>query len=271
MAGDSGRIDSNALDDIAYLGRSDNRLELLTLLSSDQATRSELNDRTGIAGTTIGRILNELQNRGWVERSAAGTYTATATGQVVVHEFEPVFDAMVAVRSLGEAVEMLPLEEISISVRHFQNATEVSPDPNSPFEFVDYLAECVRNTTTFHTVTFLEPPTPLGKAMHSGVVTGNLSAEHVTAGGLVDYLREQQKSPPEWKEYLDAGAKVYRYEEHIPCNLFVFDEKVLIMSDRPEGGGAAIESSDQTVRAQCRRLFEKYKDSAEPVFADFFA
>ena len=264
-------IVSNALDDLGYLGRSSNRLELLSHLSSEQATRSALEEQTGIAGTTIGRILNELQDRGWVERTVEGTYIASACGQVVLREVEPVIDAMAAVRSLGDAVGWLPLDELAISVRHFQEATIVRPTPNSPLAFVDYTAECIRNTSTFRALTFLEPPTPAGMAMQSGVVDGNQTAEHVCAGGLLEHLRDGQTSPPQWEEYIEAGANLYRYDGHIPCNLFEFDETVLIMSDRPEGGGEAIESSDETVRAECRRLFEKYRDSAEPVSAEFFA
>ena len=271
MGEDSGAIASNALDDIAYLGRSDNRLELLSLLSLEQATRSELAEETGIASTTIGRILNELQNRGWVERTVDGTYTASPSGQVVVREIEPAIDAMAAVRSLGEAVAWLPLDELPISVRHFKDATVVRSPPHSPLEFVDYLAGQIRTATTFRTLTFLDPPTPAGEAMQSGVVDGALSVEHVLAGGLPEYLRDRQKSPPQWQEYLEAGANVYRYDDHIPCNLFEFDNKVLIMSDRPAGGGGAIESTDETVRAECRALFEKYRASAEPLDADFFA
>lgn len=184
MEEDTGSIASDALDDIAYLGRSDNRLEILTLLSSTQATRSELEEQTGVASTTIGRILNELQNRGWVERTIEGTYTASPSGQVVFREFEPIVEAVGAIRSLGESVAWIPLDELSISVRHFKDATVVSSTPNSPLEFVDYIAERIRTASTFRTLTFLDPPTPAGKAMQSVVVDGNQSAEHVLTGGL---------------------------------------------------------------------------------------
>lgn len=271
MLGDSGEFSSAALDDVAYLGRSANRLKLLVALTVEPSTRSELEARTGVASTTVGRILNELQERGWVERTVDGEYGGTPTGRLVVREFTPIIDALETVRRLGDAATWLPVDELSVGLRHFEDATVVGPTPNAPFELVDHIADLVRNARTFRTLTFLDPPTPVGEAMHAGVVDGRLTAEHVLAGGLVAHLRDEQSSPPDWRSYLEAGARVYRYGGRIPCNLFVVDETVLLMSDRPEGAGAAIQSTDETVRAGVNELFEEYRDDAEPVYAEFFA
>lgn len=97
-----------------------------------------------------------------------------------------------------------------------------------------------------------------------------MTAEHVLAGGLVKYLRDNRASPPNWRGYLEAGAQVYRYDGHIPCNLFLTDESILIMNDRPEGSGEAIDINDETVRSGVNELFEKHRESAEPVEASFF-
>lgn len=271
MAGDPGEFSSEALDDVAYLGRSANRLRLLATLTSEPATRSAIEERTGIPSTTIGRILNELQDRDWVERTVDGEYAGTPMGETVVREFAPLVDAMKTVRTLGDAAAWLPMDELPIGIHHFEDATVVRPTPNSPFELVDHVAELVRNARTFRTLTFLDPPSPVGEAMHAGVVDGRLTAEHVLAGGLVAHLRAEQKSPPGWREYLEAGARVYRYDGRIPSNLFVVDETVLVMSDRPEGSGAAIQTKDETVLAGVGELFEEYRDAAEPVEPEFFA
>lgn len=271
MPGDSDDVSQAALEEVAYLGRSANRLRLLRALTSEPATRSELGDRTGISSTTIGRILNEFQERGWVERTRHGTYRGTPTGKLVVREFSPLVDAMETIRTLGDAAAWLPMDELPIGIHHFDDATVVRPTPNSPYKFVEHLATRIRNATTFRVLTFLDPPSPVGDVMHTGVVEDNLTAEHVLAGGLATYLRDRQRSPPQWKEYIEAGATVYRYDGRIPCNLFVADETVLIMSDRPEGGGAAIESTDETVRAGVEELYENYREAAERVKAEFFA
>ena len=267
----STEIPPGAMDDIAYLGRSENRVRLLQAVTEEPATRSALAERTGIASTTIGRILNELQGRNWVERTSEGEYDATPTGHNVVREFMPFVGAMDTIGQLGDAVGMLPTEELSIGIQHFREATVVEPSPNAPYEIVELLAERISDATLFRVLTFLDPPPPVGEVMQEGVFEDRLTAEHVLAGGLVEYLRKRQKNPPRWREYIEAGATVYRYAGHIPCNLFIVDETVLIMNDRPKGGGAAIRSENETVRSALSELFETYRDSADLVTAEYFA
>ena len=271
MGWSSTEIPTGAIDDIAYLGRSENRLRLLSAVAEESATRSLLVDRTGVASTTVGRILNELQGRNWVERTHEGEYDATPTGQAVVWVFTPLVDALDTVDRLGDAVEVLPMDELEIEFHHFSDATVVEPSPNAPFEIVERMTELVRDASAFRVLTFLDPPPPVGEVMEKGVLQDRLTAEHVLAGGLVEYLRKRKKEPPRWRQYIEAGAIVYSYDGHIPCNLFMMDETVLIMSDRPKGGGVAIESENETVRSALTALFEDYRDSSELVEADYLA
>jgi len=259
-----------ALEDIAYLSRSENRVRLLSTIATTPTARADLKARTGIASTTIGRILNEFQTRGWVERSADGAYQATPTGTLVVHEFGPLVESMATINRLGDAAGWLPIDELSIDIHHFREADIVRPAANAPFELVEDLADRLREATSFRVLTFLEPPEPVGAAMEAGVGSGRLTAEHVLAGGLVSFLRDQEKQTPDWPAYIDAGAEVHQYAGHIPCNLFITDETVLIMSDRPEGGGGVIVSSNETVAAAANDLFETYRDAADPVEAEAF-
>jgi hypothetical protein len=109
--------------------------------------------------------------------------------------------------------------------------------------------------------------------MRDGVVHGEMSATHVLAGGLVGYLREHSDEPPGWREYVDAGAEVYRYDGHIPCNLFVVDDTVLIPNDQadPKRPGVGIETDDETVRSWAWEVFETYREDADRVDARTFA
>lgn len=271
MVGGSDGVPADALDDIAYLAKSTNRLKLLKGLASGAYSRRDLDERTGIARSTIGRIINEFEARGWVERTSDGTYTATATGALVVTEFTPLVDTMDAIRGLGEAAAWIPVDELSIGIVHFDDAVIRRSEPNAPFGLVEHLADRIRDAASFRVLTFLAPPSPVGQAMHAGVIEGRLDAEHVLAGGLVGYLRDQQHQPPDWQRYIAAGARVYRYDGRIPCNLFIVDETVFLMNDQPEGGGAAIETENDRVLGGVAELFETYRDDATPIAAGDFA
>lgn len=270
MAGDSDSVSTDALEPVAYLGRSANRVTLLETLDKDAYTRQELHEHTGVARTTIDRIITEFEDRGWAERTEDGSYTVTRTGHLVASEFRPLLQSMETIAKLKDAADWIPVEELSIGLRQFSDATVRRGNANDPLELVEYFADLVRNAASFRTLTFLAPPTPVGREMQEGVLRGDLATEHILAGGLVDHLRTQQTTPPNWGEYIEAGAEVYRYEGHVPCNLFVFDDLVLLMNDRPVGRGAAIESHSEAVRAGATDLFETYKSNAVQVDADVF-
>lgn len=260
----------DALEDIAYLSRSENRVQILEALATGAYARRDLAEETETSRTTLGRILGEFEERGWAERTTDGTYAATRRGEHVAAEFRPLATALETIRGLGEAVACLPAEELSIGLHHFSDATVRRPSPNEPLEPGRYLVELLADASTMYTLTFVAPPSPVGKAMADGVSSGRLTAEHVLAGGLVEHLRDQPEGPPPWREYVEAGANVYRYEGHIPCNLFVVDERVLVFSDRPDVP-QAIESDDDAVRAWALDLVEGYRDDAERVEAEAFA
>lgn len=267
---ESDPIPDAALEDVAYLSRSPNRVRILEALATEAYPRRELGEATDTSRTTLGRILSEFEERGWAERTADGTYAATARGDHVAAAFRPLIASMDAIRTLGDAVGCLPTDELSTGLHHFADATVRSPNPNVPLGPVRRLANLLADATTFRTLTFISPPTAIGDAMHDGVLSDRLNAEHVLAGGLVEHLREQPEGPPEWQSYLEAGARVYRYRGHVPCNLFVIDEHVLLMRDRPQAGHL-VESENETVRAWADDLIDDYREEAERMDSETFA
>lgn len=261
-----------ALEDIAYLARSENRVRILRTLTQSAYPRHDLEEVTGTSRTTLGRILGEFEGRGWAERTVDGTYTATPRGAHIVAAFDPLHGAMETVHSLGEAVALLPTDELSIGLHHFSDATVRRPAPNEPAEAGRGMADLLADASQFRTLTFIAPPVPVGEAMADGVLGGHLAAEHVLAGGLVPYLRDHPRGPPPWRAYLEAGACVYEYDGHIPCNLFVIDETVLVGNAGAEGTDptALIESRNQAVRTWAHELIDRYCEDATEVEAESF-
>lgn len=54
------------LGDIEFLARSEHRLTVLETLPEEGLTPNELKEETGIPRATIGRILGNFEERGWV-------------------------------------------------------------------------------------------------------------------------------------------------------------------------------------------------------------
>jgi predicted transcriptional regulator len=274
MCAEAHALPEPALEDVAYLSRSANRVRLLGALAAGPTTRRALVEETGVSRTTLGRILNELEERGWAERRPDGQYAATRTGEHVLRAFLPVVEALEAVRSLGEAAEWLPESVHEVGLAAFRDATVHRPAPNEPLSFARELVDRVEVATRFRTLTYLAPPMhAFAETMHERIRDGGLESEFVFAGGLVGHLVDDPERRRRWRESVAAGATVYRYDGHVPCNLFVFDRRVLVPNTDPEKGqtGAFVESEDPRVYEWAVDLLERHRAEAERVGPGVFA
>lgn len=275
MNGPEGSIPAEALDDVAYLSRSANRVAILDALARGPATRREVAEETGVSRTTLDRIVNELEDRGWAVRTTDGDYVTTPSGEHLMAQVRPFLDSVEAIRRLGEAVTWLPSAELTVGLQHFSDAVVRRPEQNDPMETVDYFTELVQQTTEFRVLAHLAPPGPLSGALRDCITAGRLDAEFALTDGLVSFLGEQAERRRRWREMLGSGADLYRTEGPIPCNLWIFDDLVLIKKSGPEpideSYGVPIESEDETVRSWAHDLIDRHRADATRVDVDAFA
>jgi len=265
-------VPDGVLEDIAYLARSKHRVRILDLLTGASYTRGEVGGTTGIARTTIDRIVNEFEDRGWAERTTEGRYRATPTGERVATEFSPFVESMEAIRKLGDLVAWLPTDDVPIDLRHFKDATIRRPDPTDPTSTVSHLTTLLREASAFHCIVGVAPPVAFEKSMRDRVVSGELTTEHVITEGEYRYLLEDRERLPRWHEYAAAGANLYLHEGAVPCNLFVFDDTVFVAHSQGEVGDplVGVESVDETVRSWALEVIREYKTNAAQLDADAF-
>ena len=272
-AGDTD-LSTGALEDVAYLSRSANRIAILDALADGSFTRGELADLTGASRTTLDRVVNELEARGWAERTTEGTYVATAQGTHLMEQFRPFVDSVEALRRLGEAVAWLPRDELSVGLEHFSDAVVRRPEADDPVEAVEFMVELLRNTTEFRVLTHLMPPEPLGATLQERAGSSGVTLGGVVTDELVDKLGARPERAERWRTLIEAGADVHRTEGPLPCNLWVFDETVLVKKSGPEpideSYGVPIVSEDETVRAWAHGLIDRWKDVATRVDAEAF-
>lgn len=271
MGGSASGTD-DVLEDIAFLSRSASRVRILDVLATEAGTRGEIQERTGIARTTVDRVVNEFEERGWARRTADGGYTATPAGGRVATEFGTFVNSMEAIDTLGELVGWLPLDEVPIDLHHFRDVTVRQPDPANPLSTASRLTGFVRDASEFHCIVGLAPPVEFEKAMRDGAVDGDLRTEHVITDGEFQYLLERPERLPRWREYLAAGANVYRYDGAVPCNLFVFDGTVVVGNSQSEVGEplVLIESENETVRSWALEVVDAYRGEAERLEPEAF-
>lgn len=105
-------LPSQAIEDVVHLVRSENRIRILAALADGAASRHDLEDTTGIARATIGRIVADFETRNCVERTPDRDYAATPAGERIVAELTPFLETMEAIERLAHQIEdtNLPLE-----------------------------------------------------------------------------------------------------------------------------------------------------------------
>lgn len=267
------RLSDEALADIAYLGRSGNRVKILETIVSHPHSPREIAEATGSARSTLERILTELEDRGWAKRTPDGTYEATDTGEFVIDEFVPALDAMEAIRNLGDTISWLPRDELSISLAHFRDATIRRREVDDPTEGVDQMAELMGNTENFRVISNLIPPDPIATVLHDQVDAGRLTVDYVLTEGVLDYLRSRPERRERWVDTMGTDADLWIWEGDVPCNLWIFDDTVWIKNDSPiqDAYGVPIITDDDTVRSWAHDLIDRYRDEATPVDIATFA
>jgi predicted transcriptional regulator len=268
-------VPTEAVADVAFLSRSTNRVRVLGVLADRSITRRELAAVTDVSRTTIDRIVNEFEDRGWAERTADGTYAATPQGTHLQRQLRPFLESVVAIRRLGDAVDWLPTEELTVGLEHFADAAVRRPARDDPVETVDLMVVLVEGATEHRAFTQLVPPVALSEAIREGVESGRLTAEGVLTGESIDSLRETPHRRERWASIVDADrAGLYRYDGDIPCNLWIIDEYVLIKKSSPdsvaEAYGVPIVSRNEAVRSWANGLIDDYRADATRLDVGYF-
>jgi hypothetical protein len=183
-----------------------------------------------------------------------------------MEQFRPFVGSVAAIRRLGEAVTWLPTEDLSVGFHQFKDATVRRPQGGDPMDSVDYLVDLVHETNELRVLSGLAPPTPLARAMRDRIVAGRLTAEYVVTDEVVGFVRERENPRARWRDMIEGAAAVFRRSDPVPCNLYVFDDTVLVKKGGPnpidDAYGVPIRSETDSVRSWAHDLLDGCRSDA---------
>lgn len=279
-----------ALEDIAYLARSENRLHVLETLTAmitppGQPTpgysRRQLADMTGTSRTTLGRVLTEFQDRGWARRNTDGEYVATPIGEHVAAEFTPLVRSMEALRGLGETAAIIPRSALSgptveapaVSIREFSDGTVREPNSYDPTFFGRYFADLVDGAQSVLSMVYVATPQTMLTAFEDELHEGDVHIRATFSSSVTDHILANPEVGPRREHAAHERVEIYRYRDHIPCNLFVIDETVLLENSQVEGvqDGTVIETDNAAVREWAVAVIEHYIEHSELILPEDFS
>lgn len=250
-----------SLSAVQFLANSENRVRVLSALIDDRASRRELQEQTETSRSTVARILEEGERRGWVD-STGSQYWLTPLGKTMVNDFLTYLETVDGIQHLGEVVNHFPPPLFSLDFRHLRDATVVEPTPEDPAAPNSRAFERFRQATTYRGVThtaFQHFATVLSDAVDAG----RLDYEHVFEKAFIDELRADPGRVTEWPMIHDG---TWQYDGIVPISFHIIDGRVLIwLGESREEIAGLLESENAAVLEWAESLYETYRSEAEPV------
>lgn len=258
---------NSVLDDITFLGNSENRLDIFTELLDAPRRRDELLEQLDASRVTINRILRDLEARGWIEHSG-DNYVATPLGTWVCEEFCRLVEELEAERRLRTALQWFPSGLLTFDVRCLRDAEVILIDESDT-------TELLRRTEEFHRsgeyirLLVREHAPELIENMWEVTVSGDTRLETVYTPEILNAITTDRPTAQRFREMLQEDAVECFVHKDVPLSIGIVDGFVGITLTDPQGvirGG--IGTDHETVRDWAIELFETHKDDAELVEPD---
>lgn len=253
----------DALETLRVFANSANNLLVFEALSEDVTTSSTLAERTGASRSTVARILDEGQSRGWID-SEGSHYELTTKGEIITTEVRGWLQTIQGIQHLGKAVDWLPEPAHSLDYRYFRDADLITGSPSNPTEPFDFVSEMIRSATTIRTLAWTGVPR-LTELINEQATAGKLDCEVVMQADFVNTLAERPEVAAHWQPPAERG-EVWSFEGDVPISIHVIDETVVIWLDERHGDELVVQGAlvteDSAVRSWAESLYEDYRDDA---------
>lgn len=248
-----------SLEAVRFLANSSNRVAILSALIDGEATRRELQEDVGGSRSTVARILNQAQTRGWVD-SEGSQYWLTPLGESMVTDFMSYLETVEGHDHLGEFVNYLPPPVFSLDFRHLRDAEIVELTEGNPAAPFTRAMEIYREATEYRGVNSVSLPDH-AKVLQERFEGGQLEFQQVLAEDCFETI---QAEPDRAEVYQSFTDRVWIYEGVVPINLQIVDDVVLVWMGKSRDEPAGLLVSDNThVRSWAAEFFEEYRADSE--------
>ena len=255
----------SSLETIEFLARSSNRVDVLRALAVERRTRTDLADATGASQATLGRVLDDFEERSWI-RKEGSEYVATATGRLVAEGFSDLLEILDTERELRPVVRYLPTHAMEFDLRRLADATITVPSETRPNAPVGRLVDLIRDADDVRVFSHA-----FNERSLSVTAERTVGSERTFRGVFSRTAIEALADDAELRDRLETllaadGAAVRVREEGIPLAATVADDAVhLLLRDENGVLRASVDTDDRAVRSWANDTFDHYWRSADPL------
>jgi len=258
------------LEVVEFLARSPNRVRVLEALTDGPVGRYDLEEETGVSRATLGRILDDFGERGWVVEHDR-EYEATQVGAYVSREFGTALERLAPVPALSAVAQWFPEEGFDFDLGHLAGAEVVRSTRHDALAPTTHIARRIRSADRVRLITYAVLPDVM-EACWRGAVERGLELEGVLDGGAIEGFGTDPQMVEQAQEMVAEGqSAVYVYPGDIHSTVFVVDDAVLLCLSGGEGAPlAVIETDDEAVRDWAESRIEDLQSEGERLDPSLF-
>jgi predicted transcriptional regulator len=254
---------TDPLEEIEFLARSPNRIRVLETLSNEPHTRQELQESVGASQPTLARILNDFDDRNWIEREG-GTYETTHLGSFVASGFRSLLSVMETESQLRDVVDLLPMARFDFGLERLADARITTPTQADPGRPLNRAIELAAEAETHRIVSYVLNHEML-ETVDQATTDGRQSFEGAVTADTIDVLRSEYDSWRRLRSLAGSEAASLRLtDREVPFAVGIADGTVYLFL-RDEDGllRALLESADPAVRSWAVDTVEQYRAAGE--------
>lgn len=252
-----------SLAEIEFLARSPNRVRVLAALTDGPIDRYDLEETTGVARATLGRILDDFAERGWIVEDDR-RYETSQVGAYVSRELTAVLSRFEPVPALNEVAQWLPEEWFDFDLGRLAGAEFVHTTKRDPLAPTAHISRRIQGADRVRLITYSVLPDVM-EACWRGILDEGLELDGVLDDGALSGFGTHPQMVEQAREMAETGrSEVYVFHGDIPSTVFVVDDAVLLCLAGGEGAPmAVIESDDEAVRAWAESTIDDHRSEGD--------
>ncbi len=251
---------------IEYLARSDHRVEVLDAICSAPRTRDDIRKMSNASRVTAGRIIADLEERGWIIRKGK-EYEATMDGQFVAREFIRMRENLRTYADLPPLVEWLPGGEPEFDLHLLRDAKVITADEGDLMAPIHRALELIERSDHLNAVGNGASPEFI-EAIRAAVEDGQTHAM-IGPPTMVEALRNDPDQRDDMHAILESGrGRLFQFEGDTDLPVIqIGDDSVAFCSGDHR---AMIETENERVYGWATSYFDSLRNQSTTVPADVF-
>lgn len=262
------RARGSAIDDIAYLARSEHRVPTLVALTDRSRSRAELCELFGVSSSTIRRTIGEFEDRNWI-RKERYQYVTTELGEAIASGMEDLIGQLETERKLRDVWHWLPGQVIEFAIENGSETTVTVAEYDAPYRPVNRFRSLLLETTRFQflgiDVALLEP---CREEFRRRVLDG-MQTEIVNPPSVAEYVISTY--PELCFDILESGSMTALLHDDVPTyGISLFDQRIGVNGYDPDSGAVKVflDTDIPEAREWAESIYAEYRAEARPLEAE---